>query len=213
MKAFRADPSSRNTPIIFLTNLSELDTISDALDADVSGYIVKSDWSIEDIVESGEIDWGWRRFLKLKFEISILHLKYGLAHRAYSDTPYWNFARVAWARRRCRNLLYKIVARREIDPTESGFLQVTYRIMRIALVLLVLSGLDFLFLYRLPRLEDRLYSPLIWAKLSIVILILINAILLQTRRIPMWQRIFVRFMVWRNASYAASQGNNASFVS
>ena len=51
LKAFRADPSSRNTPIIFLTNLSELDTISDALDADVSGYIVKSDWSIEDIVK------------------------------------------------------------------------------------------------------------------------------------------------------------------
>lgn len=51
LKVLRADPATRNTPIIFLTNLSELDTISDTLDAGVSGYIVKSDWSIDDIVK------------------------------------------------------------------------------------------------------------------------------------------------------------------
>lgn len=50
LKALRDNPTTKNTPVIFLTNLSELDTISEALDAEVSGYIVKSDWSIEEIV-------------------------------------------------------------------------------------------------------------------------------------------------------------------
>lgn len=50
LRALRDSPATQNTPIIFLTNLSELDTISDALDSEVSGYIVKSDWSIEEIV-------------------------------------------------------------------------------------------------------------------------------------------------------------------
>ena len=71
--------------------------------------------------------------------------------------------------------------------------------MRIALVLLVLSGFGFLVLYRLTGLEDRLYSPLIWAKLSIVIVILINAILLQTRRIPMWLGSAFSFASWYGA--------------
>lgn len=86
-----------------------------------------------------------------------------------------------------------------IDLIESSFLQTTYRVMRIALVLLVVSGFGFLLLYRLTGLEERLYSPLLWAKLSIVIVILINAVLLQTRRIPMWLGSALSFTSWYGA--------------
>lgn len=83
-----------------------------------------------------------------------------------------------------------------IDPTEGSFLQIIYRVMRIALFLLVLSGFGFLVLYRLTGLEDRLYSPLLWAKMSIVVIILANAILLQTRRVPMWLGSALSFSSW-----------------
>jgi len=84
----------------------------------------------------------------------------------------------------------------EIDPIESSFMQVTYRVVRVGLLLLVLSGFGFLVIYRFTGLEERLYSPLLWAKLSIVVVILINAILLQTRRIPLWLGSALSFASW-----------------
>lgn len=92
--------------------------------------------------------------------------------------------------------LLKAVRDGEIDPIESSFMQVTYRVVRVGLVLLVLSGFGFLILYRFTGLEERLYSPLLWAKLSIVVVILINAILLQTRRIPLWLGSALSFASW-----------------
>ncbi len=92
--------------------------------------------------------------------------------------------------------LFKAVRDGEIDPIESSFMQVTYRVVRVGLVFLVLSGFGFLIFYRLTGLEERLYSPLLWAKLSIVVVILINAILLQTRRIPLWLGSALSFASW-----------------
>ena len=51
LKELRAAEATASIPVIFLTNLNELDAISDAMDAHVVGYIVKSDWSIGDVVE------------------------------------------------------------------------------------------------------------------------------------------------------------------
>ncbi|MCR4330304.1 MAG: hypothetical protein NUV49_00215 [Patescibacteria group bacterium] len=92
--------------------------------------------------------------------------------------------------------LLKAVRDGEIDPIESSFMQVTYRIVRVGLALLVLSGFGFLILYRFTDLEARLYSPLLWSKLTIVVVILINAILLQTRRIPLWLGSALSFASW-----------------
>jgi len=83
-----------------------------------------------------------------------------------------------------------------VDPIESSFMQVTYRVIRVGLVLLVLSGFGFLILYRLEGLVERLYSAILWAKLSIVVIILINAILLEMRRIPLWLGSALSFASW-----------------
>jgi len=40
-----------NTPVIFLTNLSEIQTISEVISEQVPEYIIKSDWSIEEVIE------------------------------------------------------------------------------------------------------------------------------------------------------------------
>ncbi len=87
----------------------------------------------------------------------------------------------------------------EIDPLESSFLKVTYRVIRIGLALLVLSGFGFLILYRLTGLEERLLSPLLWAKLAIVGIILANAILLQARKIPLWLGSALSLASWYGA--------------
>jgi len=74
----------------------------------------------------------------------------------------------------------------EVDPIESDFMHTTYRVIRVGLFLSILSGFGFLILYRLTGLEERLFDPILWSKLTIVFIILINAVLLQTRRIPLW---------------------------
>lgn len=89
----------------------------------------------------------------------------------------------------------------EVDPTEGGFLKVTYRIMRVGLVLLVLSGFGFLLLYRLQGNEELLYSQKFWAKMTIVLVILVNAILLQIRRIPMWLGSSLSLTSWYTALF------------
>jgi len=83
-----------------------------------------------------------------------------------------------------------------VDPTETDFLHSTYRVIRIGLVILVLSGFGFLILYRLTGMEERLYSPVLWSKLSIVFIILMNAILIQTHKIPLWLGSALSFASW-----------------
>lgn len=83
-----------------------------------------------------------------------------------------------------------------VDPIESAFLKTTYRVIRIGLLLLVLSGFGFLLLYRFTGLEERLLGPILWSKLTITGIILLNAILLQARRVPLWLGSALSFGSW-----------------
>lgn len=86
-----------------------------------------------------------------------------------------------------------------VDPVEGSFLKMTYRVIRIGLALLVLSGFGFLILYRMTGLEERLLSPLLWAKLAIVGIILANALLMQARKIPLWLGSALSLASWYGA--------------
>ncbi len=83
-----------------------------------------------------------------------------------------------------------------VDPLENSFLKITYRVIRIGLALLVLSGFGFLILYRLTGLEERLFSPFLWAKLTMVGIILLNALLLQARKISLWLGSALSLTTW-----------------
>lgn len=87
----------------------------------------------------------------------------------------------------------------EIDPTESSFLKTTYFILRIGIILLVLSGFGLLLLNRLDGAAQYLYSPRLWAKLTLTLIIVINAILLQVRLIPAWLGFSLSFTSWYTA--------------
>lgn len=50
-KSLRRDPWGATAKIIILTNLGNFETIGDATGAGVQDYLVKNDWSLEDVVK------------------------------------------------------------------------------------------------------------------------------------------------------------------
>jgi DNA-binding NarL/FixJ family response regulator len=47
----RKDPWGRQVKVILLTNLSDPGIIAESVTKTVSGYLVKSDWKLEDLVK------------------------------------------------------------------------------------------------------------------------------------------------------------------
>lgn len=51
LKKLRADKWGAKVPVIILTNLSEMDKTAEALDGGVHDFLIKIDWTLEDIVK------------------------------------------------------------------------------------------------------------------------------------------------------------------
>ncbi len=86
-----------------------------------------------------------------------------------------------------------------IDPTESSFLKITYRVVRIGLVLSLFTGFGFVVLYIAEGQSFKLYNPVLWAKLTVVSIIAVNAILLQMHKISLWLGSALSFVSWYGA--------------
>lgn len=72
-----------------------------------------------------------------------------------------------------------------IDATENDFLKTTYLILRIGMIILLFSGFGYLFFYRLTGQTELIYNPKLWAKLTIVAAIILNALMIQAKKISM----------------------------
>ncbi len=83
-----------------------------------------------------------------------------------------------------------------VDPTESSFLKVVYRVVRVGLVLSLFTGFGFVILYIAHGQFFKLYNPVLWAKLTVVSIIAINAILLQMHKISLWLGSAFSFISW-----------------
>lgn len=88
-----------------------------------------------------------------------------------------------------------------VEPLESDYLKTIYAVIRIGLVITVISGFGFLFVYRIQGMEELLYSAKLWAKLTIVTILLINALLLQSRKIPLLWGSAISFTSWYTAVF------------
>tara|TARA_B100000745_G_scaffold219274_1_gene145995 strand:+ start:9230 stop:9721 length:492 start_codon:yes stop_codon:yes gene_type:complete len=84
----------------------------------------------------------------------------------------------------------------KVSGDESALLHATYTTIRLGFFILLLSGFGFLVYYRLNGLEALLYSATLWAKLTIVGFIGINAVLLQTRMIPLLWGSAISLVSW-----------------
>lgn len=84
----------------------------------------------------------------------------------------------------------------EVTPEEGAGLKTIYRVLRIGLILSVLSGFGFLLFYRFTGLEGELLDPKLWAKMTVIVILVINALLLQLHRIPMWLGASLSITSW-----------------
>lgn len=47
----RKDEWGKNVPVIILTNLSDAEKVAEGIDSHVSGYLVKADWKLVDVMK------------------------------------------------------------------------------------------------------------------------------------------------------------------
>ena len=83
-----------------------------------------------------------------------------------------------------------------IEPLEGDYLKTIYTVLRVGLVITVISGFGFLFLYRTTGQEELLYNPKLWAKLTIITILLVNAVMLQSRKISLLWGSAISFTSW-----------------
>ncbi len=83
-----------------------------------------------------------------------------------------------------------------IDPMEGEWLRSVYWVLRTGLAISIFSGFGFLLLYRLTGEEEKLLDPKLWAKMTIIIILLLNAIFLTARKIPLWLGSSLSFTSW-----------------
>jgi DNA-binding response OmpR family regulator len=50
LKQIRSQDWGKKIPIFMLTNLSDMEKISEAVQIGITGYLVKSDWKLEDVI-------------------------------------------------------------------------------------------------------------------------------------------------------------------
>lgn len=101
----------------------------------------------------------------------------------------------------------------EISPDEGALLKSTYSTLRVGLILSVLSGFGFLLLYRFTGQEERLLDPVLWAKMTVIVVLVINALLLQLHKIPMWLGASLSITSWYAAMVLGSwRGNPYSYI-
>ncbi|MBU0976241.1 MAG: response regulator [Patescibacteria group bacterium] len=51
LKELRGSDWGKDIPVFLLTNLSDMDKISESVQIGISGYMIKSDWKLEDVVK------------------------------------------------------------------------------------------------------------------------------------------------------------------
>ncbi|MFQ5541142.1 MAG: hypothetical protein ACE5F4_02760 [Candidatus Paceibacteria bacterium] len=88
-----------------------------------------------------------------------------------------------------------------MDASESKTLKIIYTVMRFGLALAVLSGFGFLIEYRLEGNAAYLFNEALWAKMVIVLVLVLNAWLLTARVIPLWLGSALSFASWYGALF------------
>jgi len=92
--------------------------------------------------------------------------------------------------------LNKALQNKEMSLDERAILGTDYTMVRIGLVLGILSGFGFLLMYKFTGQTERLYDPMMWAKLTMIMVIAVNAVLLQARKMSLYWGAALSFTSW-----------------
>jgi len=88
-----------------------------------------------------------------------------------------------------------------VSKDEKDILAIDYHMVRIGLVLSIVTGFGFLILDKFTDNTAELYDPQLWAKLSIVLLIAGNTLLLQAHKINLYWGSALSFVSWWFAAF------------
>lgn len=83
-----------------------------------------------------------------------------------------------------------------VSPDEGGMLALDYSAVRIGFVVSLLSGFGFLLMYQISGQSFRLHDPVLWAKMLIVVVVGINALLLQAHKMSFYWGAALSFVSW-----------------
>lgn len=95
--------------------------------------------------------------------------------------------------------LNKSLADAKFEDLEKGFLKVTYTTLRIGLLISVLSGIGFLVLYYATGQVGRIWNPVLWAKNTIILTLVLNAVLLHYHKMNLRWGSSLSFVSWWSA--------------
>jgi len=98
--------------------------------------------------------------------------------------------------------IFYLKAKRDgvFEPLEVDYLKLSYFVLRTGLFLLVLSGFGLLLSLRFHEFGAPLLGVKLWAKLLIVLIIILNAFLIQARKMPMWLGSSLSITSWYTAT-------------
>ena len=71
-----------------------------------------------------------------------------------------------------------------IDPYESSTLKTLIYVLRVGMAMVVLSGFGFFLQLRLTGRAELLYEPRLWAKMIIVVILVLGVVAWQAKRVP-----------------------------
>jgi len=104
----------------------------------------------------------------------------------------------------------------KVSPEEGVMLGSAYKTVRVGLILGLLTGFGFLILYKTVGQTFRLYDPVLWAKIVMIVIIAINAVLLQAHKMSLYWGSAISFVSWWAVAFLGfflTNGVKYSFVS
>ncbi len=84
----------------------------------------------------------------------------------------------------------------KFTPEEGQMLHATFKVLRVGMILLLLSGFGLLLYYRIIGATGVLLEPMLWVKLTFMFIIVINALLLQAKLVPFIVGGTLSFVTW-----------------
>lgn len=92
--------------------------------------------------------------------------------------------------------LNKALADRKMDDSEKGFMKTTYVVLRTGLVLSVVTGIGFLLYYYSLGQYGKMQSEVLWAKNTIILILVLNAVLLHMHKMKLRWGSSLSFVSW-----------------
>ena len=101
----------------------------------------------------------------------------------------------------------------KVDPHENEALRTIFYMLRVGMVILILSGFGYLILLRLEGHTAPLLGARVWAKLTIILILLFGVVAWHARKVPMWIGSAVSLASWYAALViGAWRGLNSSYL-